>query len=138
MEEKTEEKEKEVKYAKGTVSRYKNGNNGIYYGEFLKENNISKNDFEKKSFQEQGTELVAFYEKHGYSTGRKSNKVDDTKIADDDFIGIIRSINASDKCSSDEKVSLTNEVLSLENKINEVKKLQDEIDTIYAKIHEII
>lgn len=134
------EKEKEKKYTKSTLSRYKKSENGERYDTFLTEKGYQKDVFAKKSIQEQCVELYSFFNDKGWilSTIRQEKTKVDTKIEDDDFIGIIRSINVSDKCSSDEKVSLTSEVLSLESKINEVKKLQGEIDAIYAKIHEVI
>lgn len=136
------EKEQEKKvpqYTKSNLKRYVYSEDGTRYQQFLNENNYQLEDFEKKTIQEQATELKLFFDSKGWKLkANRQAKFPENIVLKGDDKSIIEKITDSIKCDNDKKIDLIKKALLLKTKEEELTKLQQEIDEITTEINAVI
>lgn len=129
---------KEIVYKKQQISRFMNTKGGEYYNIFLTEKGYKKEDFEKRSNQEKGIELKSFWDTKGWKNGIKRQKNEEEVFNKYDFKNLIASINRSTLCDDLKKRDLIEKAISLEEKEQELVKLQADISAIKAEFDAVI
>ncbi|MCS3009498.1 hypothetical protein NXX98_16735 [Bacteroides thetaiotaomicron] len=105
----------------------------------MDEKNYQLEDFEKKTIQEQATELKLFFDSKGWKLkANRQGKFPENIVLKVDDKSLIEKITDSIKCDNDKKIDLIKKALLLKTKEEELTKLQQEINEITIEINAVI